>query len=69
MDGSDYGLRALKGYRRGRVRAGPGEVGRRDALPASQSHLLDDAECLLIFGDEATKVPADAGCIIPLGLK
>lgn len=66
MDGSDYRLRALEDNRRGRVRPGPGEVGRRDVLlaPQSQSHLLNDAEGLLVSGDEFTEVPADASHII-----
>lgn len=42
---------------------------RGDALLASQCHLLDDAEGLLVFGDEVMEVPADAGHIFSLGLK
>lgn len=69
MDGCDHGLRALEGNRRGRVRADSGEVGRRDALPGSQSHLLNDTEGLLVTGDKITEVPADAGHILFEGLK
>lgn len=69
MDGSDHRLRALEGDRRGRVKAGPGAAGWGDTLLDSQSHLLDDAEGLLVSGDEAMKVPADAGCVVTCGLK
>lgn len=51
MDGCDHWLRALEGNRRGRVRADPGGVGRRDALSGSQSYLLNDTEGLLVSGD------------------
>lgn len=69
MDGSDHRLRALEGDRRGRVKAGPGAAGWGDTLLDSQSHLLDDAEGLLVSGDEAMKVPADAGRVVTCRLK
>lgn len=47
------GLGHWKKNKRSRVRAGPGEMDRRNAFP-NPSHLLDDAESLLVAGDEAT---------------
>ena len=69
MDGSNHRLRALEGDRRGRVKAGPGAAGSGDTLLASQSHLLDDAEGLLVSAEEAVEVPADAGHVVSCGLK
>lgn len=38
-------------------------------MPAPPSHLLDDAEGLLVAGDEPAEVPADACCVFSLGLE
>ena len=40
-----------------------------DTLLDSQSHLLDDAEGLLVSGEEAMEEPADASRVVTWGLK
>ena len=59
----------LEGDRKGGVKAGPGAAGRGDTLLDSQSYLLDDAEGLLVSGEEPMEVPADAGIVVTCGLK
>ena len=69
MDGGNHWLRALGRDRRGRVKAGPGAAHGGDTLLDSQSHLLDDAEGLLVSGEEAMEEPADASRVVTWGLK
>lgn len=68
MDGCNHGFGALEANERGGVRAGPGETDGRRAFPAP-SHLLDDAEGLLVSGDEVTQIPAYASHVISMRLK
>lgn len=68
VHGCNHGFGALEENARGGVSAGLGEMDRRRAFPAP-SHLLDDAEGLLVSGDEVTQVPAYASHIISLRLK